>query len=350
MKNTKLILPILTFVSFSSVFSQSKNIEPLEGETRLKNIKQLTFGGENAEAYFNQDETKLIFQSKRDNFECDQIFTMNIDGSDTKLISTGKGRTTCSYYIYGTDRILYSSTHLGDENCPPSVMFESGKYVWPLYPDYDIFTAKEDGSDLQRLTTNKGYDAEATLSTDGKKIVFTSTRDGDLEIYTMNVDGSDLKRLTNKVGYDGGAFFSDDGTKIIYRAYHPQTDEELKLYKDLLAKDLVQPSKMELWIMDADGSNQKQITNFGAASFGPFMHPDGKRVIFCSNLHSQKSGGRNFDLFMINLDGTGLEQITHNGTFDGFPMFTRDGKKLVFASNRNNAKRGETNVFICDFE
>lgn len=348
MKNRKLILPILAFACFSNAFTQE--IEPLEKEIHLKNIKQLTFGGENAEAYFNQDETKLIFQSKRDDFECDQIFTMNLDGSDLKLVSTSKGRTTCSYYIYGTERILYSSTHLGSDDCPPSVMFESGKYVWPLYPDYDIFTAKEDGSDLERLTKNEGYDAEATLSTDGKKIVFTSVRDGDLEIYTMNSDGSNVKRLTNEDGYDGGAFFSDDGTKIIYRAYHPSTVEELKLYKDLLAKNLVQPSEMELWIMDSDGANKRQITNFGAASFGPFMHPDGKRVIFCSNLHSLEKGGRNFDLFMINVDGTNLEQITYNETFDGFPMFTRDGKKLVFASNRNNAKRGETNVFICDFD
>ncbi|MCC7430269.1 PD40 domain-containing protein [bacterium] len=332
---------ILAFTSLQTTFAQ---------ETHLKNIKQLTFGGENAEAYLNEDGTKLIFQSTHGDFACDQIFTMNIDGTNKKLVSTGKGRTTCAYYVYGTNKIIFSSTHQKDEKCPEPVMFAQGKYVWHINPNYDIFVSDTNGEDLKPLASSKYYDAEATISTDGKKIIFTSTRDGDLELYKMNTDGTNVKRLTNTVGYDGGAFFSDDGTKIIYRAYHPKTEEEIKIYQDLLAQDLVQPSKMDLWIMNSDGSEQKQITNFGAASFAPFMHPDGKRVIFCSNLHSQKEGGRNFDLFIINLDGTGLEQITDNETFDGFPMFTRDGKKLVFASNRNNAKKGDTNIFIADFE
>ena len=317
-----------------------------EGEKHLNNIRMLTNGGENAEAYFSFDESSLIYQSTADELKCDQIFTMNIDGSNKQLVSTGKGRTTCSYYLPGNKKIIYASTHLAGDDCPPPPDRSKG-YVWELYKSFDIFSANADGSDLKQLTFTNGYDAEATVSPKGDKIIFTSTRDGDPELYVMDINGSNQKRLTFEKGYDGGAFFSLDGSKIVFRASRPKTEEELKDYEDLAKNGLFRPSILELYVMNADGSDKKQITHFGKASFAPFFHPDGKRIIFSSNVNSEK--GRNFDLYLINIDGTGLEQITFNETFDGFPMFTKDGEHLVFCSNRFNKKEGDTNVFIADW-
>lgn len=336
---------LLLLILYSSVQAQQPNYK-LEGENHLSNIRMLTDGGENAEAYLSFDESKLIFQSTHGDMKCDQIFTMNIDGSGKQLVSTGKGRTTCAYYLPGDQKIIYASTHLVDEDCPAPPDRSKG-YVWQLYDSFDIFSANADGSDLKRLTSSGKYDAEATVSPKGDKIVFTSTRDGDPEIYVMNIDGSNQTRLTFQKGYDGGAFFSLDGSKIVFRASRPKTEEELKDYEELALSGLFRPSILELYIMNADGSDIRQITNFGKASFAPFLHPDGKRIIFSSNINSEK--GRNFDLYLINIDGTGLEQITFNETFDGFPMFTKDGKELVFCSNRFNKNEGDTNVFIADW-
>jgi TolB protein len=317
----------------------------LPQEKHLRNMRQLTFGGENAEAYFSSDGKKLIFQSTRDGHECDQIYTMNIDGSDVHLVSTGDGRTTCSYFFPGDKRILYSSTHLGGKQCPPRPDFSQG-YVWAVYDTFDIFTAKPDGTDLQQLTKAPGYDAETTISRQGK-LVFTSKRDGDLDIYTMDANGRNVKRLTNELGYDGGPFWSYDGRQIVYRAYHPQTDKEKSDYVALLKQNLIRPTVLDIWVMNADGSNKRQVTNLNKASFAPYFFPDGKRIIFSSNNADPK--GRDFDLYLIGTDGTGLERITYNDTFDGFPMFSPDGKKLVFASNRHGQKQGETNIFIADW-
>jgi len=314
-------------------------------EKHLKNIKQLTFGGENAEAYFSADGKQLIFQSTRDGRECDQIHTMNVDGGNVRMISTGDGRTTCSYFFPNARRLLYSSTHLGAKQCPPRPDFSKG-YVWALYPTFDIFTARPDGSDLKQLTSTPGYDAETTISRKGK-LVFTSVRDGDLDIYTMDANGKHLRRLTNELGYDGGPFWSYDGKQIVYRAYHPQTKKEKSDYLGLLKQNLIRPTILEIWVMNADGSQKRQITRNGKANFAPYFFPDGKRIIFASNMDDPQ--GRNFDLYKINVDGTGLERITFNETFDGFPMFSPDGKKLVFASNRNAKTRGDTNVFISDW-
>ncbi len=318
----------------------------LPNEKHLRNIKQLTFGGENAEAYFSSDGTQLIFQATRDGRGCDQIYTMNVDGSDVKMISNGDGRTTCSYFFPSGKRILYSSTHLGDKQCPPKPDFSKG-YVWAVYPTFDIFTANPDGSDLKQLTNTPGYDAETTITLDGKKLVFTSMRDGDLDIYTMDANGKNVRRLTNELGYDGGPFWSYDGKQIVYRAHHPKTDEQKADYTDLLKQNLIRPTTLEIWVMNADGSNKRQVTSNGKANFGPYFFPDGKRIIFSSNMDDPRR--RNFDLYKINVDGTGLERITFNETFDGFPMFSPDGKKLVFASNRNAQKAGDTNVFIADW-
>jgi Tol biopolymer transport system component len=315
------------------------------GEKHLANIKQLTFGGENAEAYFSSDGKKLIFQSTRDGRECDQIYVMNVDGSNVHMISTGEGRTTCSYFLPGDRRVLYSSTHLGSKQCPQRPDFSQG-YVWAVYPTFDIFTARPDGSDLKQLTSTPGYDAETTISRSGK-LVFTSMRDGDLDIYTMDATGKNVRRLTTELGYDGGPFWSSDGKQIVYRAYHPETEKQKQDYTDLLKQNLIRPTVLEIWVMNADGSKKRQVTRNGKANFAPYFFPDGKRIIFASNMDDPK--GRNFDLYKINVDGSGLERITFNDTFDGFPMFSPNGRKLVFASNRNAKNRGDTNVFIADW-
>ncbi len=336
-----LIVPSLHYTTF-----RRDDQLALPNEKHLRNLKQLTFGGENAEAYFSADGKQLIFQSTREGHGCDQIYTMNVDGSNVKMISNGEGRTTCSYFYPNAKRVLYSSTHLGDKQCPPKPDFSKG-YVWAVYPTFDIFTANPDGSDLKQLTNTPGYDAETTITRDGKKLVFTSMRDGDLDIYTMDGDGKNVRRLTNELGYDGGPFWSYDGKQIVYRANHPQTDQQKADYTDLLKQNLIRPTTLEIWVMNADGSNKRQVTSNGKANFGPYFFPDGKRIIFASNMHDPR--GRDFDLYKINTDGTGLERITFNDSFDGFPMFSPDGKKLVFASNRNAKTQGDTNVFIADW-
>ena len=317
-------------------------------EKHLRNITQLTFGGQNAEAYFSADGKKLIFQSTRDPYQCDQIFTMNLDGSDVHLVSTGKGRTTCSYFFPSGKRILYSSTHLGDAACPPKPDFSKG-YVWAVYPSFDIFTANPDGSDVKQLTTTPGYDAEATFSTNGKKIVFTSLRNGDLDIYSMDADGKHVKQLTHELGYDGGPFFSPDGKWIVYRAHHPKPGQETDDYVSLLKQNQIRPTYLELWMMKADGSQKRQITNLGAASFAPSFFPDGKRIIFSSNVGSTGGFG-NFELYAVDTDGKNLERITFTDGFDGFPVFSPDGKKLVWVSGRNGKVPHETNIFVADWQ
>ncbi len=320
-----------------------RTYQPDPREVHLSELTMLTDGGENAEAYFSFDGSQLIFQSTSPPYSCDQIFTIGVDGMNRRLVSTGTGRTTCSYFLPGDQQIVYSSTHLGSPDCPP-VPDHSRGYVWPLYADYDIFRANADGSEVVRLTTTPGYDAEATVSPAGDSIVFTSTRDGDLEIYTMDLDGSNVRRLTDQIGYDGGPFFSPDGTKIVYRARHPEDTAEIEDYQSLLAAGMIRPRQLEVWVMDVDGSNKRQITQLGAAAFAPFFHPAGEKIIFSTN--SGDPSGREFDLWMVNLDGSGLEQITFSGGFDGFPMFAPDGETFVFCSNRHNSHQGETNIFV----
>jgi len=332
------------------------NVTHYPQEKHLKNIKQLTFGGDNAEAYWSFDGKKLVFQATNPawDLECDQIFIMNLTddlskGAKPQMISTGFGRTTCSYFLPGDSTIVYSSTHLESKDCPvvPKKEDYGGKYVWPVYKSFDIFIADTKGNIVKQLTTEHGYDAEPTVSPKGDKIVFTSTRSGDLELYTMNIDGTDVHQVTNELGYDGGAFFSPDGTKLIFRSSRPKTEKEIKVYKDLLDKGLVLPTNMELYICNVDGTDMKKITDLGSANWAPFFHPNGKKVIFSTNHHKERHDG--FNLFMINVDGTGLEQITFDGVFDAFPMFSPDGKRIVFSSNRNNGGTHETNLFIADW-
>ena len=334
---------VLGMSSLALGAQQAQSTQPVE--RHLRNIKQLTFGGENAEAYFSFDGKKLTFQSTG-KYACDQIFTMNVDGTDVKLLSSGKGRTTCSHFMPDNKSIVYASTHLGGDACPPVPGREMG-YVWPIYDTYDIFRVNIDGSGLRRLTSTTGYDAEATVAKDGR-IVFTSTRDGDMDIYSMNGDGSDVRRLTNLPGPDGGAFFSADGSKIVFRGRHTPPGKELDDYMALLKKNLWRPTSLDVFVMNRDGSGLTQVTrDMGGANWAPFFAPDGTKVIFASNYKSPR--GPNFDLYVINVDGTGLEQVTFSEAFDGFPMFSPDGTKLVFASNRNSTKETDTNLFIADW-
>ncbi|HEX6574280.1 MAG TPA: hypothetical protein VF042_04850 [Gemmatimonadaceae bacterium] len=330
----------------ASTPSTSRAVAPLGNERHFKGLRQITFGGENAEAYFSHDGKWLTLQSTRHGRTCDQQYVMRIDGSGAKRISDGRGKTTCGWFFPGDERLFFASTTAHDSTCPPKPDPSKG-YVWPL-DRYDIYTVNRDGSALKRLTHYDVYTAEGVLSPDGRKIVFTSLKDGDLEIYTMNTDGTDVKRLTNTPGYDGGAWWSPDGTKIVYRANHPTDSAEVKAYRDLLGQHLVRPSKVELFVMNADGSDQRQITRLGGANFGPSWTPDGRRIIFSSNYQNPRSG--NFDLFMVDADGSNLEQITFDESFDGFPMFSPDGRKLVWASNRHADKSGETNLFIADWQ
>lgn len=324
-------------------------------EKHLKNLRQLTCGGDNAEAYFSPNGKKLTFQSNFSKWgvSCDQIFLMDLQkqlkdsAAKPAMISTGMGRTTCSYFMPNGKHILYASTHADNDTCPQPVHVK-GKYTWAIYSTFDIYVADEKGKIVKQLTDSPGYDAEATVSPQGDKIVFTSSRSGDLELWVMGIDGKNQVQITNELGYDGGAFFSPDGKQIVFRASRPNTGEEVKEYKELLAQGLVAPTNMELFVCDADGGNLRQVTKLGKANWAPFFHPSGKKIIFSSNHHAQK--GFDFQLYMINIDGSGLEQITTESLFNAFPMFSPDGKKLVFSSNRNNGGTRDTNLFIADWK
>jgi len=332
--------------------TSAKALEKYEGEDNFGKITQLTFGGDNAEAYFSFDSKSLVFQASNSKWgaECDQIFYMSLDGysgDKAPLLSTGKGRTTCSYFMPGDKTVLYASTHLADDACPEAPRSLNGKYVWPVFPSFDIFTADLEGNQLKQLTNEPGYDAEGTVSPDGKMIVFTSDRTGDLELYTMNIDGSNVKQVTSGLGYDGGAFFSPDSKKLVFRSSRPTAPEDVKVYKDLLAQHMVQPTAMEIYTCNVDGSDLKQITNLGGANWAPYYHPSGKKILFASNHHSKS--GRQFNIFSMNDDGSDVKQITFDETFDSFPMFSPDGKYLAFSSNRNNGGTRDTNVFLAEW-
>ena len=320
-------------------------VAPESGEVHLANVRQLTFGGENAEAYFSADGKRIVFQSTRGDHPCDQEYVMNADGSDVHRVSDGRGRTTCGFFFDGDRKVLFSSTSASAAACPKPPDYSHG-YVWPI-ERFDLWTSNADGTGLRRLTHARGYNAEAVVSPDGKSVVFTSSRDGDLDIYTMRIDGTHVRRLTRALGYDGGPWWSHDGTKIVYRAFHPETPADKAEYRALFRQHLVRPSDMELWVMNADGSDQHQITHLGGANFAPFFTPDDRRIIFASNYRNPRAP--DFDLYLVNLDGTGLERVTTYNGFDSFPMFSPDGKQLVWASNRFGTQPHETNIFVADW-
>ena len=340
----KFLISIMTMPILFSFAEAQDLVRP--GEKHLANIRQLTFEGENAEAYFSPDDSKLIFQSTRGDYKCDQIFVMNVDGSDVKLLSNGEGRTTCSFFNPRGGNIIYASTYKTDPACPPPPSREHG-YVWAIYPGYDIYTANIDGSNSTLLSGSAGYDAECVYSPDGSMIAFTSTRDGDLEIYIMTSDGSKTWRVTNNPGYDGGAFFSPDNKKLVFRAQQFPTEADLDEYRTLLKKDLVKPSRMEIYTINIDGTDRKKITDNGAANFAPFYHPSGEKIIFASDIDDPREP--DFELYLIDTDGRNMERVTYSDQFDGFPMYSYSGKELVFASNRNNGGTRFTNIFIADW-
>ncbi len=330
----------------------------MEGEVHLHNVKQLTFGGNNAEAYWSRDDDQLIFQSDWDRINgqgCDQIYVMDPDAgltgspTDYTLVSTGEGRTTCSYFL-PDGRIIYGSTHEGDRACPDPAVFDQGRYVWPIYDTYDIYMADADGSGAELLIGGPGYDAEATVSPDGRYIIFTSTRSGDLELWRYEMASGDLLQLTSSLGYDGGAFFSPDSKQIVWRTSRP-TGADADAYRSLLARGFVEPSSMNIFVADIDGSNVRQVTDLPGANWAPYFHPSGEEILFASNHHSQDAGGRVFNIFAIDTDGSNLRQITFSRTFDSFPMFSYDGTRLAFSSNRtvSGVETRETNVFVADW-
>lgn len=358
---------LCVFLSQSGGAEDAKvSVQPgpsLKTERHLKNIRQLTFGRQNAEAYFSFDGTKLIFQSTnnwmKDSFAaalnpsenglgCYQMYVMDLESQQIRLVSTGAGVTTCGYFFPGDRRVLYSSTHASGPNCPPRPK-RDGAYRWAL-DDYDLYAVRIDGQEMQRLTSSPGYDAEATVSPDGKTIVWTSVKDGDLDLYAMNLDGTKPHRLTEEIGYDGGAFFSPDSKRIVYRASHPADPEAIAQYKDLLGQRLVEPGQLEIFVMNADGSGKRQVTRNGASNFAPFFHSDGQRIIFSSNVETRREPGRpGFHLYLVRDDGEGLERVTFEGQFNSFPMFSPDGKRLVWVSDRQAKTAGEFNVFLAEW-
>ena len=350
--------PDITHYLFPTYHSQLTNDTLLyPEETHLANIQQLTFGGDNAEAYWSYDGKHIVFQrtNPKEGLMCDQIFMGKVPQSanekfEYKLVSTGKGRTTCPFFTKDGKNIIYASTHMAADTCPPTPDRKKygNKYIWPLYDSYDIFVADLDGKIVKQLTNAKGYDAEATLSPDGKSMIYTSDKDGDIDLYIMNLKTGKEKRITNTPGYDGGAWFSPDGKKIIWRASRPKSEAEIKEYKELLAENLVAPTNMEVFVANADGSNAKQVTSFGQANWAPTYMPDSKRIIFASN-HEYKRGFP-FNLYTVNEDGSGLTKVSRDNGFDAFPMFSPDGKKIIFSSNRNNGGTRDTNVFIADWK
>ena len=325
-------------------------------EIHFKDVRQLTFGGNNAEAYWSSDGQRLCFQSDYAKWgaSCDQIYYFNPFVDDLKVnapnyVSKRGGRTTCSYFLPGDTSIIFASTQNQGSDCPAAPeRKKGGKYVWAVFGSFDLFVADLKGNTRMQLTNNEYYDAEATVSPKGDKMVFTSDRSGDLELYIMDIDGRHQKQITHELGYDGGAFFSPDGTKLVFRASRPQTEEEKKEYRDLLSHGLVQPTNMEIFVCNIDGSDMKQITHLGKANWAPFFHPSGQKIIFSSNHAGTR--GYEFNLYMINLDGTGLERISHDSVFDAFPMFSPDGKHLVFSSNRNNNGTHDTNLFMATWQ
>jgi Tol biopolymer transport system component len=348
-----IVLLILLFIFFKKAkknsigYKQFNNMLIQPGENHFSNLKQLTFSGENAEAYFSKDGKSLIFQSHDGDSLCDQMYIMDIETGTSKLVSTGDGVTTCGYFDYpDCEKIIYSSTHLGSKDCPPKPDYRMG-YVWKLYQDYDLFMSSIDGESIVQLTNSENYDAEATVAFDGSKIIYTSMSSGDLDLWIMNIDGTKKTQITKRIGYDGGAFFSYDSKKIVWRAYYPETKQEIIDYNRLLSENSIRPMALQLWTMNSDGSSKQQITNNKAANFGPYFFPNGERIIFSSNMHDPK--GRDFDLYAIDINGENIERLTHFDGFDGFPMFSHDGKYLVFASNRNQLKEGDTNIFICEW-
>ena len=346
-----ILLALLTVASFQ-LHAQSDSLIYAD-ESHFKNIRQLTFGGDNAEAYWSYDGKKIVFQrtAVKNGVPCDQIFVGKVKKKNKfkyKMVSSGKGRTTCAFFTKDNKHVVYASTHEGADTCPPGIdrAKYGNRYIWPVYDSYDIYLSDLKGKKVKKLTSTPGYDAEATLSPDGNTMLFTSTRNGDLDLYLMDMKSGETRQITTALGYDGGGWFSPDGKKIVWRASRPKTDAEIADYKALLKEGLVAPTQMEVFTANADGSDARQVTSLGQANWAPNFMPDG-RIIFCSN-HEYKRGFP-FNMYTMNADGSNIEKVSRDKGFDAFPMFSPDGRKIIFSSNRNNGGTRDTNIFIADW-
>ncbi len=348
-----IIFLVILFAGCVSEKTTDKKREDKFVDKYMKNVTQLTFEGDNGEAYFSNDDRKLIYQSNQNGYSCDKIWTMNIDGTGKRMISPDHGAHTCSFFFPDGKKVVFASTSHLPEDCPERPDLPKGvRYIWPLFP-YDIFIADVDGSNMKRITDNPKYDAEPIISSDGKQIVYSSQKDSDFDVYIMNSDGTNVRRLTERAGYDGGPWFSPDNKNIVWRAWYPETKKEYAQWKDCMEKDYIVPFPLDIWVMNVDGSNKRRLTDNKATNWAPSWHPDGKRIVFSSNMDNWRNDikkyGHNFELYLVNKDGTGLKRLTYNNVFDSFPMFSHNGKKIVFASNRNPEKPRATDIFIADW-
>lgn len=310
-------------------------------EPHLADLRRLTFGGDNAEAYWSPDGRKLSFQRTPPGGGCDAQYVLDLDSGQVELVSSGEGRTTCGYFDFPNgDSLIYATTEAASKQCPQKPDYSQG-YVWAIYDGFDIVRRNAAGRTTP-IIANPGYDAEATECFKDGRILFTSTRNGDLDLYLADRDGGNIRQLTNLPGYDGGAFFTPDCSKIIWRASRPEGDA-LDDYRRLLKQNLVRPSQLEIFVMDADGTNVKQLTAHGVGSFAPYATPDGRGVVYATNVGAD---AREFDIRYVGFDGV-EERVTTAPSFDGFPMFSPDGKWLVFASNRaNQPGQRDTDLYI----
>ena len=327
---------------------------PLASEEaqHLRDIRQLTRGFQRAgEAYFSPDARRIIFQAVTDDYPFYQIFTMKLDASGLNRVSTGRGKTTCSYFRPDGKKIIFASSHLDPkldeteargrreadeeararaESAKAKKPYRGRRYQWDFDVHMDIFEANPEGTALVRLTTAPGYDAEGAYSPDGNQVVFCSLRDGDGEIYIMNADGSAPRRLTHRKGYDGGPFFSPDGKHVIFRG-DPEENDHLQLF-----------------VINADGTGERQLTRNQAVNWGPYWHPDGRHIIFASSLATPEGSGRpNYDLFLMDVDTTRTERITFNPAADVLPVFSPDGKQVMWTSTRSADRTSQ--IFLADW-
>jgi len=316
----------------------------------IENVKQLSFQGDNGEAYFNSDDSKVIFQSKRNNNNCDKLYIVDINGNNLTEFVANDGAFTCAYFSLDDRYIFFSSTmHLGSE-CPEIYKDPNPrKYIWPLR-DYEIF--RYDNGAVKQLTNYSGYNAETTTHPFEEKVIFTSLRDGDINLFEMDYNGENVKQITSEYGYDGGAFYSPNGENIVWRAWYPTSDEEISMWKNNLAKKFIESVPLDIYVAKNDGSEKQRLTSNGATNWAPSWHPDGKHIVFSSNMDDWREDynayGSNFELYMINIATKTLTRLTNNDTFDSFSVFSKNGKKIVFSSNRDAENPRNTNIFIAD--